>query len=182
MIRIRILMLLAAVFLVEGASAQTKPTTTPEQATRTVLGELAPAFSLTTTDGEVFDLEAHRGRVVVLNFFATWCPPCIEEMPVLQREVFDRFAGDGFDLLLIGREHADAEILAFAKKRGVNMPMASDADRAVFALYAEHTIPRNVVIGPDGRILYQSHGFERPDFDAMVAVVAAELSSLREGR
>ena len=158
------------------------PTTTPAEATRTEIGQEAPDFSITTVAGETFTLSEHRGHVVLLNFWATWCPPCIEEMPHLQSEVVERFADAPFTFLAIAREEDDAKITKFAEKRNLDLPMAGDVDRSVYALYAEHTIPRNVVVGSDGTILFQSFGFERPEFDRMIEVIATALEELGEVR
>lgn len=166
------LLVLAAT--VQGVAAADAPSTTPAQATRTEVGQLAPTFTLETVDGSVFDLEAQRGKVVLLNFWATWCPPCIEEMPALRDRVLQRFEGDDFAMLCIAREEDSAKIAAFAKKRDVTaLPMAGDVDRSVYAQYAEHTIPRNVVIDREGRIVFQSFGYEEPEFAKMIETIAA---------
>ena len=164
--------------LVPLAFAGDTPTTTPEEATRTEVGQTAPDFTLELVSGEEFHLGAHRGEVVLVNFFATWCPPCIEEMPHLQEEVVARFADAPFAFVAVGREHENAELPPFARKHDLDLPMAGDADRSVYALYAEHTIPRNVVVGPDGTILFQSIGFEREDFDRMITVIESALGEL----
>ena len=152
------------------------PTTTPEQATLTEPGQQAPTFALTMVGGAEFDLAAHRGQVVLVNFWATWCAPCIEEMPHLRDEVLARFADDDFAMICVSREETNEKIAAFAKKRKVTeLPMGGDVDRSIYKQYAEHTIPRNVVVGRDGEILFQSIGFEAPDFEKMISVIAEAL-------
>jgi len=169
----RRLLATALMFVSVAAFADDTPSTTPAQATRTEVGQLAPTFALETVDGSTFDLEAQRGKVVLLNFWATWCPPCIEEMPALRDRVFARFEGDDFAMLCIAREEDSPKIRAFSKKRKVTvLPMAGDVDRSVYAQYAEHTIPRNVVLDREGRIVFQSFGFEEPEFTEMVETIA----------
>jgi len=176
---IRILLCLGLLFAFAGvavagdAAGDEPPTTTPEQATRTRLGQEAPTFALTMVDGAEFDLAAYRGKVVLVNFWATWCPPCVEEMPHLRDEVLARFAGDDFAMICISREESNEKIAAFAKNRKVTeLPMGADVDRSIYSQYAEHTIPRNVVVGRNGEILFQSVGFEEPDFVEMISVIA----------
>jgi peroxiredoxin len=171
-----LVLLLPLAATADPAPSDKVPETTPEEATRTEVGRPAPAFRLTTVDGEIFDLAAQRGKVVLVNFFATWCGPCIREMPHLQKEVVDRFAGEDFAFLAVGREHRNEELPAFAAKHGLDLPMAGDPTREVYALYAEHTIPRNVVVGRDGTILFQSIGFEPADFERMLQVLERALS------
>ena len=173
--RVLLTALLAAT-IAPAVDASDAPSTTPAEATRTEIGQVAPTFTLKTTGGEVFDLREQRGKVVLLNFWATWCPPCIEEMPALRDRVYEAFSGEDFAMLCIAREEGDEKIRAFAKKRKVSaLPMAGDVDRSVYALYAEHTIPRNVVIDRDGVIVYQSFGFEEEEFAEMIAVIEQQI-------
>jgi peroxiredoxin len=176
---IRVLYCLCLLFTLTGTAAagdvagDEEPTTTPEQATLTEPGQDAPTFTLTMVDGAEFDLAANRGKVVLVNFWATWCPPCVEEMPHLRDEVLARFAGDDFAMICISREETNEKIAAFAKERKVTeLPMGADVDRSIYKQYAEHTIPRNVVVGRDGEILFQSVGFEERDFEEMISVIA----------
>jgi peroxiredoxin len=171
--------ILAALLLIATVAfgGEDPPQTTPEEATRTEVGQAAPLFQLETVGGETFDLQAQRGKVVLVNFWATWCPPCIEELPALRDRVFDRFAGEGFAMLCVSREESNEKIAGFARKREVEeLPMAGDLDRSVYSLYAEHTIPRNVVIDRDGRIVFQSFGFEEEEFERMIQVIEEQIA------
>ena len=151
---------------------------TPEETVLVGVGDAAPDFRLTTLEGETFELQAQRGRVVLVNFFATWCPPCREELPVLEREVWQRFDSEHFALIVVGREEDDDVIGPFVEKNGYSMPFAGDPDKAAYDRYASRFIPRNFVIGPDGTVLYQSQGFERAEFDEMIAVIEAAVTAL----
>ena len=151
---------------------------TPEGTVLVAVGDPAPGFELVTLDGETFNLEAQRGKVVLVNFFATWCPPCREELPFLENEVWRRFDPEKFALIVVGREEDDEVIGPFVEKNGYSLPFAGDPDKMAYDQYATRFIPRNFVIGPDGAILFQSQGFEREDFDRMVAVIEQAVSAL----
>lgn len=153
-------------------------TLTPEETVLVVAGDPAPGFELVTLDGEIFNLEAQRGKVVLVNFFATWCPPCREELPYLENEVWRRFDPEKFSVIIVGREEDDEVIGAFVEKNGYSLPFAGDPDKVAYDQYATRFIPRNFVIGPDGTILFQSQGFERGEFEKMVAVIEQAVGAL----
>ena len=151
---------------------------TPQETVLVDVGDAAPGFELVTLDGTIFNLEAQRGKVVLVNFFATWCPPCREELPHLEKEIWQRFDPEKFSLIVVGREEGDDVIGPFVEKNGYSLPFAGDPDKAAYDRYASRFIPRNFVIGPDGTVLYQSQGFERPDFDRMIEVIEEALAAI----
>lgn len=142
----------------------------------TAVGDEAPLFTAPLLGGGAFDLAAHRGEVVLVNFFATWCPPCIAEMPRLQAEVWERFAGEGFAMVSVAREEGADVVAPFVQKHGAGWPFALDTDRGVFARYAEAFIPRSYVLDRAGRIVFQSQGYEEAEFARMVEVIADLLA------
>ena len=143
--------------------------------TLTEVGQPAPTFTLDLLGGENFDLADQRGKVVLINWFATWCPPCQEEMPHLEKEVWQRFQGEGFAMVSVAREENADVVAPFVAKYGVTWPFALDPDRAAFAKYATSQIPRNTVLDRNGKIIFQSVGFEREDFDDMIDAIAEAL-------
>ncbi len=148
---------------------------TPEETNLVAVGQLAPDFSAQTLDGGTFSLSAHRGQVVLVNWFATWCGPCKEEMPYLQKEVWERFRGADFAMVSIAREETLQVVQPFVTKYKVTWPFALDPERQAYAQYAEAFIPRNYVIDRAGKIIFQSQGFERPEFEQMISIIAKEL-------
>ena len=116
--------------------------------------------------------------MTLITFFATWCPDCLKELPHLQEEIFERFDSEHFSLICVGREHQNSELPPFADRRELELPMAGDPEREVYAHYAEHTIPRNVLVGPDGKILFQSVGFQREHFDRLIELIETNLAAL----
>jgi peroxiredoxin len=120
-------------------------------------GEMAPTFVCRTIDGKTIDISKLRGKLIMINFFATWCPPCNLELPVLQKEIWDKYKDNpDFVLIILGREHSEQEVRDFVTKKQFTMPFAPDPKREIFKLYASQNIPRNVIIGRDGKILFQA--------------------------
>jgi peroxiredoxin len=143
-----------------------------DESTLTKVGDKTPVPSIRTIDGKDVKLE---GQVVVLNFFATWCGPCMSEMPHLQQKLWEPLEKKGLVLIAVGREHAEAEIKAFKEKKKFTFAFAADPKREIFGKFATQSIPRCVVVGKDGRIKYQSVGFEEAEFEKLVAAVKKEL-------
>ena len=147
------------------------------QTTRVKVGDAAPDFTCQTTSGSVFSLSKAKGKVVLVNFFATWCGPCMAEMPHLDKEVFQKLGNRAdFDLIALGREHSAAELEKFVKEKKFSLPIASDPKREIYGKYATQYIPRNFVIGKDGRVRFSSVGYTEKDFQELVETIQKELS------
>jgi len=142
--------------------------------TLTRIGQTAPDFEITTVDGQRVKLSDLRGKVVVLDLFATWCGPCLQELPRLEQEVWRVYQDKPFGLLVIGREETADTLKAFRQEHGFTFPLAADPDRSVYARFADDQIPRTYVIDPKGVIVYQCTGYVEWEFAKMVEVIRKE--------
>jgi peroxiredoxin len=147
------------------------------------VGDMCPSFSATTLDGKAVGANTFKGKVALLNFWATWCIPCREEMPRLEKEIWEKYKERGdFEIIAIGREETQASIDEFRKKLRYSFPMAPDPKRAIYSRFAGAGIPRNYVIGPDGKIIYESVGYVPNDFEKMARIISLELEKLNAFR
>lgn len=169
-----IAVIIAVILLLPGCGSRNarKSAETKTEATTLVgAGETAPGFTVELTDGSRLSLEELRGKVVLLNFWATWCPPCRAELARVQHEIIDRFAGRDFVFLPVSRGESREAVAAFREKTGYAFPMGLDPDRTIFDRYAPTTIPRNYLIGRDGKVLVAAQGYSPEEFDALIRAV-----------
>jgi thiol-disulfide isomerase/thioredoxin len=144
-------------------------------------GRVAPELSLTTLDGRPFRLADEVGkRVVVLNFFATWCGPCRAEMPELER--FQRQAGDSVLLVGIDAEEVREVVVRFIDEVKTTFPVVIDESGEVLKQYGVSSFPTTVVIGADGRIKLYEVGMIRNADVALGRIVEAERAAIDAGR
>jgi peroxiredoxin len=165
-----LLTLFACFSAVTIAAAQTDTTTL------TRIGDKAPVFTCKTIDGKAIDLSKLQGKIVMINFFATWCGPCNLELPVLQKNIWDKYKNnENFQLIILGRQHNETEVRNFASSKKFTMPFAPDPERKIYGLYATQFIPRNVIIGKDGKIIFQSMGYTPEEFRKIEDLLAEKL-------
>jgi thiol-disulfide isomerase/thioredoxin len=137
------------------------------QGDRTYIGQQVPAFSIMTKTG-VITKDSLKGKVSLINFFATWCVPCMQELPVLQKEIWEKYKDNkDFRLFVIGRDHTDSEMDSFKKMKGFTLPFYADKNQGVYAQFAAKYIPRNYLINREGQIVYSSLGYTREEFDKL---------------
>ena len=150
-----------------------------QESTKTKVGQPAPDFTVKTLDQKEFNLNEHKGKPVLVNFFATWCGPCLAELPHVQKEIWEKFKDNGLVMIAIGREHENAELVDFQKKNKFTFPIAGDPKRGTYSRYASAYIPRTYLINKEGKIVYQSVGFEEKEFKSLLAAVEKECSAAR---
>lgn len=148
-------------------------------------GEKVPAFVVEMFDGRKIDVKDLRGKIVLINFWATWCPPCQEEMKRVQKEIIDRFKDKDFVFLPISREENREQIARFRKRYGYTFPMGMDPNREIFSKFAKSGIPRNFIIDRNGRIIHLELGYDKEAFTKMVETLAKlleEKEGVKEGK
>ena len=116
-------------------------------------GFLAPDFTLTTPDGESYQLSALRGQVVLINFWASWCPPCRAEMPAFQN-VYNDYKETGLVVLAVNTAWQDTPEAreAFVAEYGLTFPILLDNAQTASRLYRIQAMPTSFLVGRDGRI------------------------------
>ncbi len=158
---------LASILLLIGFSLAAQ-----DEFTLVKVGDTAPDFTFETAPGKTMKLSDLKGKVVWINFFATWCGPCRAELPHLQKEVYDKLKSDkNFQLIILGREHSWEEINKFKTGQKFDMPFSPDPGRKVFSLYAKQNIPRNFIIDKIGKIAVSSSGFNEKEFEEIIRTV-----------
>ncbi|TDE27994.1 MULTISPECIES: TlpA family protein disulfide reductase [Flavobacterium] len=131
-------------------------------------GQQAPNFTIKLEKGKTINLSSLKGKVVLLNFFATWCGPCMVEMPILQQEVWAKYKENkNFVLMSFGRGHSAEEVNLFRDKKKFDFPIYADKDKSVYNLFATQYIPRNYLIDKNGIIVYSSIGYSPEEFEKM---------------
>lgn len=116
-----------------------------------LVGQPGFSFKLDLLDGPAYKLADHKGRIVVLEFWATWCGPCLESMPLLG-EIVREFGDRGVELLAINMEEQPEQIKSMIERHKLKIPVALDRDGVVAARYAVTAIPQTVVIDRDGKV------------------------------
>jgi len=132
----------------------------------------APDFFFTTVDGKTIHLSDYKGKIILINFFATWCGPCMKEMPFIQKNLWDKLKDNPkFVLLSFGRNHSQEEIDKFIETKKFTFPIYADKDKYVYNNFATKYIPRNYLIDENGVIVYSSSGYNEKEFEKLIDII-----------
>lgn len=131
-------------------------------------------FTATLTTGETFTLSDYEGKIILLNFWATWCGPCVREMPAFPRlqETF----GDDLVLVAVNCGEDEETVTAFLEENGYEFKVILDPEYAVSDLYPSDGIPYTLIIGPDGTVAHITVG--AADADTMFDMYSAQIAEL----
>ena len=122
-------------------------------------GQVAPDFALKSSTGENLRLSEYRGDVVMINFWATWCGPCRQEMPLLD-ELYTRYERVGFSLLGVNIDDDSRRAMQMIEDLGVSFPVLFDARKEVSELYEVEAMPVTVLVDREGNVRYVHHGYK----------------------
>ena len=122
-------------------------------------GQPAPDFALKSSSGENLRLSEYRGDVVMINFWATWCGPCRQEMPLLD-ELYTRYQRVGFNLLGVNIDDDSRRAMKMIDELGVNFPVLFDARKEVSKLYEVEAMPVTVLVDREGTVRHVHHGYK----------------------
>jgi peroxiredoxin len=119
--------------------------------------EEAETFTLKTLEGGTVSLEDYRGKLIFLNFWATWCPPCRAEMPSMQK-LWENFKEEGFVILAIDIQEDSGLVSSFVNERGLSFPVLLDEKGKVSRSYGIRGIPTTFLLNPEGEIIGKAVG------------------------
>ena len=143
------------------------------------VGQIAPDFTVKLTDGRSVALSELRGKVVMLQFTASWCGVCRKEMPFIEKDIWlKNKSNPEFMLIGIDRDEPLDKVIAFGKSTGVTYPLGLDTCADIFGKYAlrKSGITRNVLIDREGRIVMLTRLYNPEEFSSLVAKINEMLS------
>lgn len=175
----RLLIIIGLLFMVQISIAQVKPQQIPADYGYIVkIGQQVPNVEMKLTDGKTVKMSDLQGKVVMLQFTASWCGVCRKEMPHIEKDIWlkhknnPKFALYGIDL----DEPLD-KVIKFGKDVGITYPLALDPGGQIFYTFAEKGagVTRNVIIDKDGKIVFMTRLFKEEEFNEMVKVIESLL-------
>jgi peroxiredoxin len=167
---------LLLILFLAGANINAQTTSVVDKTTLLLKDQTIPAFKFEISKGKVISFNDYTGKIVLINFFATWCAPCRKELPKIQEEIWIRHKDNPkFAMLTFGREQSWEEVLKFGKDQNFSFPILPDLKRKVYSLFASETIPRSFLIDENGKIAYLSTGFDEFHFNELKALIDSLL-------
>ena len=124
-----------------------------------MIGQKAPDFALKSSTGENLRLSEYRGEVVMLNFWATWCGPCRQDMPLLD-DLYNRYERVGFQWRGVNIDDNSQRAIDMMKELGVDFPILFDASKDVSKLYEVNAMPVTVILDREGNVRYVHKGYK----------------------
>ena len=127
----------------------------------------APEFNLEDQDGNFLKMSDYKGKVVIVNFWATWCPPCRKEMPSMQR-AWEILKKENIEMLAINVGEDGDQIFSFTAEYPVQFPLIMDKDSSVVRQWKVRGLPTTYIVNPAGKIVYQAIGDREWDSDEIM--------------
>lgn len=137
------------------------------------VGDPAPDFTLTFTNGETTSLSDLKGKVVMLQFTASWCSVCRQEMPYIEQKIWQELQCEQLAVIGVDRDEPVETVIKFAEDMKITYPLALDPGAEIFGLFADKQsgVTRNVIIDKSGKIAHLTRLFNMEEFDEMVEVI-----------
>lgn len=169
----RVFLSLCLSFLCLGIFAQNED----NRGYKVAVGDDCPPFELEMMNGEVVTNESLKGKVVVLQFTASWCSVCRKEMPHLEKDVWLPNKNDDFILIGIDLKEDKETVKKFIDKMEVTYPIGLDKDGSIFEKFTlpKAGVTRNIVLNKEGKIIFLSRLFEEKEFNEMILTIEQEL-------
>jgi peroxiredoxin len=142
------------------------------------IGQQVPDFTTTTTDGKTIKMSDLKGKIVMLQFTASWCGVCRKEMPHIEADIWQKYKDNkNFALYGIDLDEPVEKVQTFAKQIPVTYPLLLDPKGAIFYQFAEKNagVTRNVIIDKTGKIVYMTRLYKEEEFQEMKSVIAELL-------
>ena len=156
-------------------TASATPATTTTAPTGTEVGSIMPEYSAMWLDGSKFELEKHRGKVVLLNLWATWCGPCRFEIPELQA-IHDKYKAKGFEVIGVSVDESGVEpVRDFVKEHEMTYPVVLDAEGKLANVFQTSVLPTSVILDRSGKIVWKKYGAVMPGDQELVKALESAL-------
>ncbi len=170
-------LLMAVVFSFSAKAQQAEPAD-QERGYIVKVGDMVPDFTMTLLNGKKIKMSDLRGKVVMLQFTASWCSVCRKEMPFIESDIWQKHkANPRFALFGLDKDEKAEVVERFAKATGVTYPLVPDANSTIFELFAHPKagVTRNVIVDTDGRIVMLTRLYDENEFKEMVALIGKLL-------
>jgi peroxiredoxin len=173
----KLFIIITIVILSVKVQAQHSSLRPPEDADRgfsVKVGQQAPDdFVLKLTNGSVTSLKALRGKVVVLQLTASYCPVCRQKFPVLEKTVWQQLKGQNFELIAVDRDEPLKKAIKFKRDVHITYPMALDPGARIFADFTtkDAGIARDIVIDQNGKIVFLSRLYDPAEYSRMIGII-----------
>ena len=160
-----------------GALVCAQTTDEVDKTTLLIKNQTVPNFKFEVSKGKIASFDDYKGKLVLVNFFATWCAPCRRELPLIQEQIWNKHKDNSrFAMLTFGREHSWDEVLKFAKDQNLSFPLLPDLKRKVYRLFASESIPRSFLIDENGKIILLSQGYNEIHFNELKELIDSKLN------
>ncbi len=171
--------ILIAIFIFTTISPSSAQERTPDERGFLVkVGDMAPDFTMTLTNGEKIRLSELRGKTVMLQFTASWCGVCRKEMPHIEKKIWKACKKKGLLVYAVDKNEPKSKAKMLKKQTGISYPIGLDPDSEIFGLYAgkKEGVTRNVLIDKTGKIIFMTRLFNEDEFNSLVERIGKELN------